>query len=464
MQLSDILGSGSVNWEVYQHTFTANTTLDYANGMYQELVPDADTYDVTLPSMTSDPQFMVLINTSDYFFYVEFDDSDKFKVTSGMVLYCFWTGTKWVKSEGELSDIIEIIDGNNLSCVGNTVFSTKHAGYVSIAKLDDNIFVCVFENNYTNGQAFIFSISNNTFTLGSKYTFFNDKLDNVKCSKIDSSRFLITYSDRQSSYEARAIIGIRSDYNISFGSIYTFHSQASNISSCVMNDSEFIAGYLDDSNSYKLNYKICTISNEDEISFGSAYPITYASTVGNFIIEKATEDTFVALWTRSSAYLSSSINTISNNTITIGAENTSIPPYQSSDYYRLCVLNSSTFLITLSAQASPYEGKILVGSISGTNISYGSTYQFNGSARAESNDITRLLDDSAILFYVDNGNSDYMTLRVAHINGTTISFDNKKICSNYAYVPGIFSDTSASAILLTADSVNSYPCLNKIMG
>ena len=84
--------------------------------------------------------------------------------------------------------------------------------------------------------------------------------------------------------------------------------------------------------------------------------------------------------------------------------------------------NSNKIVICYSDQGNSYYPTAIVGTISGTTISFGTKVQGASSAAWE---VTATFDSTSnqvVMFYRDDGNSDYPTAVVATVSGTSISF------------------------------------------
>ena len=188
----------------------------------------------------------------------------------------------------------------------------------------------------------------------------------------NSNRIVIAYQDTGNSYYGTAIVGTidSSDNSVSFGSPVVFHSVSSN----------YIAAVFDSN------------SNKVVISFTSDGGKSYVGTVDP-----------------------------SDNSISFG----SVVAFQSDAHTAFISSafdsNSNKVGIFWKDQGDTY-GTGIVGTVSGTSISYGSEAKFES---AETNDISATFDSSnnkVVIAYRDVGNSHYGTAIVGTISSTSISY------------------------------------------
>ena len=94
------------------------------------------------------------------------------------------------------------------------------------------------------------------------------------------------------------------------------------------------------------------------------------------------------------------------------------------------------------------KGKAVVGTVSGTSISYGSIVEFNSGS---TDYVTAVFDTSAgkvVIGYRDAGNSNYGTAIVGTVSGTSISFGTEVVFESASsmYIKASY-DTNASKTL-----------------
>jgi hypothetical protein len=137
------------------------------------------------------------------------------------------------------------------------------------------------------------------------------------------------------------------------------------------------------------------------------------------------------------------VATVSGTSISFGSEvvfETGITGRTSSVYDSA----NGKVVIAYYDQGNSYHGTAVVGTVSGTSISFGSPVVFE----ASSTDYPSVAYDSTagkvVISYRDQGNSNYGTVVVGTVSGTSISFD----------APTVFESAATAFIGATYDSSN----------
>ena len=174
---------------------------------------------------------------------------------------------------------------------------------------------------------------------------------------------------------------------------------------------------------------------------------------GNYDLTRSTYDStankvVVSYRDNSNDYGYSVVGTISGTSVTFGTPvvfesnsiNESIPVYDAS--------NNKTVIVWRRKVGSDL-GYAIVGTVSGTSISYGSSSIFNGSY---TNFVTAVYEPNSqkvVIAYSDVGNSNYGTAIVATVSGTSVSFG-----SEYVFLSSSLNDSSDSCVNTTDNTVN----------
>jgi hypothetical protein len=305
------------------------------------------------------------------------------------------------------------------------VFNAAFTQYISSVKIDSTHFITTYQDggNSNYGTAIIGTISlNNVISYGSEYVFNPATTTDISVSLLDSTHFVVTYSDGGNSYYGTAIIGTVSGTAISYGSEYVFNAASTTYISATMLDStHFIVGYKDGGNSSYGTAIIGTVSGS-AISYGSEYVFNAAAT--DFISVSALDTThFVVTYSDggNSYYGTAIIGTVSGTAISYGSEY--VFKAGNAQYISSAKIDGTHFVVAYSTA----YGAAVIGTVSGSVISYGNTYWFNNSQVQNDNPISLSLLDSTH-FVVAYGNSDIGGTKwgaavVGTINGTVIDFN-----------------------------------------
>ena len=97
-----------------------------------------------------------------------------------------------------------------------------------------------------------------------------------------------------------------------------------------------------------------------------------------------------------------------------------------------CVYDSTNQKVVIAYQdrADSNKGKVVVGTVSGTSISFGTPVVFESSGATELAAIYDSTNSKVVIFYNDSGNSSKGTAIVGTVSGTSISFGSAAIFNN----------------------------------
>jgi len=249
-----------------------------------------------------------------------------------------------------------------------------------------------------------------------------------------ANKFVIAYRRNTSPYYGRGVVGTISGNSISFGTEYVFHTGTSGNMQCAFDPNtagKFVITYLDASNSYHGMAVVGTISGTD-ISFNTKYAFNAGNTdnptlafnpsvAGQFVVvykDEANSDQGTAI-----------IGTISGTSISFGSEavfDTSTISRRMSPAFD--ANTSNKLVITYSDNGNSFHGTAIVGTVSGTSLSFGTAAVFNA---ANTNSIHASFDPNTagkfVITYRDDGNSYVGTAIIGIISGTSISFGSEAI-------------------------------------
>jgi hypothetical protein len=114
------------------------------------------------------------------------------------------------------------------------------------------------------------------------------------------------------------------------------------------------------------------------------------------------------------------------------------------NYVSAAALSSTSFVVAYSDDGNGDCGTAVIGTVSGTTISYGSEYVFN-STSTDYISVAVLSSTSFVVAYRDFGNSYYGTAVIGTVSGTTISYG-----SEYVFNSAITNYVSAAALSSTS--------------
>jgi hypothetical protein len=309
--------------------------------------------------------------------------------------------------------VVGEVSGTVLSFGTPVVYKTESVYPYGIALTfdsDSNKVVLAFANAgfSERGTAIVGTVSGDSISFGGETVFESGSTDYISATfDSDSNKAVIAYRDISDSNYGKAIVGTVSGTSISFGTEVTYESAAV----------KYISATFDsDSNKVVIAY-------QDDA--GSDYGTAVVGTVSGTAISYGTLVVFVADYTN---YIAATFDS-SNNKVVIGFQ------FGGGGNY----------------------GQAMVGTVSGTDISFGSKTTFES---ADSRYIAATFDtiqNKVVFAYRDEGNSDYGTLCTGTVSGTSISFDSAVVfeSSGTEFCAATFDSSATKTVIAYRDDGNS---------
>lgn len=141
-----------------------------------------------------------------------------------------------------------------------------------------------------------------------------------------------------------------------------------------------------------------------------------------------------------SYYATAIVGTVSDTSISFG---TPVVFRSTGSTYTSCVYHSANSKVVISVTST--SGYSYVGTVSGTSISFGSAATFESGNAVFTDSTYDVTNDRVVIVYVDQTNSNYGTAVVGTVSGTTISFGT----------PVVFSSFNTTSVTCTYDSTNN---------
>ena len=316
------------------------------------------------------------------------------------------------------------VSGNSIS-FGTSVWmrsGTDDAIYQALARYDSNSNrVVLLYNHASRGYAKVGTVdsSDNSISLGSETEFRDDYASHItSCFDSSNNKIVIAFRDGGNSNYGTAIVGTvdPSDNSITFGSRVVFES-ADTFDSAISFDSsnnKVVIAYQDRGNSNYGTAIVGTVSGTG-ISFGS--PVVFESaaigrTIGNTFDSSNNKIVLVYEDDANSDYGTAIVGTVSGTSISFGTA----AVFESAAIAKPnCVFSSAgnTIVIAYRDEGDSGKGKFLEGTVSGTGISFGSPTEFDS---GDIDEPTALSYDSqnnkVVMAYGDYENSIISTARV----------------------------------------------------
>jgi len=253
------------------------------------------------------------------------------------------------------------------------------------------------------------------------------------CFDSNSNRVFISYRDAGNSNYGTGVVGSinPADNSVSFGTPVVFESAATaEIGNCFdSNSNRVVTVYQDQGNSSYGTAVVGSIdSSDNSVSFGT--PVAFNSG-GNSYYNSIAFDSNVNKTLNSYNNSGDSeshyaiVGTVdpSDNSISFGTA-VKYETGGSSSGYGQVVFDSSTnkFVLAYQDGGDSNKGKAIVGTISGTDVSFGTAAEYESGSTTYVAGTFDSTNNKTVIVYVDGGNSSYGTAVVATVSGTSVSF------------------------------------------
>ena len=328
-----------------------------------------------------------------------------------------------VNSDGTVSVVAST--GGATSAGTPVVFRDSDTSSVSSAYDTTNDKVVVAYRRFNAGYAVVGTVSGTSISFGSEANFESGNVDYTSTAyDANSGKVVITYRDINNSDYGTAVVGTVSGTSISFGTPVVFNSGYTIYTSVVYdsNAQKVVIAYRDGGNSNAGTAIVGTVSGTS-ISFGSE--ATFESGDTNYISAAfdSTNNKVVIAYQDAgdSSKGKAVVGTVSSTSISFG----SIVEFESGNTQQIATAydsNAGKVVIAYLDNGNSDYGTAIVGTVSGTSISFGTTVVF---LEAEPSRIGMTYDSDAqkvVLVYNDAGNSNAGTAVAGTVSGTSISF------------------------------------------
>ena len=370
---------------------------------------------------------MALLQNDKAIFYHPLNDATEFLKAQA------WTESTPTFAAAKLSS--GLFGTSGLAVGAEAEVLAAGAGSTSpIAALSTSKFVVAYQDtsDLNHGTARIGTVSGTTVTLGAETEFLSaDGATDISIAALDVSKFVVCYRNGSASAAGTASIGTVSGTDITFATAFEFNTGTSTWTSVVtLSATKFVVAYTDSTDSGHGTAKVGTVSGTD-ITFGAEGEFNSAGGT-SFIAAVALSATVIAVAYRDlsdSSHGTAKVGTVSGTDITFGAEAEFLSAGLSSQI-SATPLSSTTSVVSYFDNSDSGHGTAKVGTVSGTDITFGAEAEFLSVGSAGFTGVAAL--DDAILppvsatefvvVYTDGADSSHGTSKIGTVSGTDITF------------------------------------------
>ena len=282
----------------------------------------------------------------------------------------------------------------------------------------------------------------------------------VGCFDSASNKVVIAYNSTDGSWDAYAIVGTVSGTSISFGTPVAFETNTTvDLGDVVVFDSsnnKVVISYKDDGNSNYGTSVVGTVSGTS-ISFGTPVVFNSGAIVNGCVscFDSSNNKIFIAYRDQAnSGYGTAIVGTVSGTSISFGSEQT-IGNTSTWSNISSCVFDSNVNKVAVCYR-NESKGKVSVGTISGTSISFGSEVVLESSAAVDYSSMS--FDPVANTIVLAYNFSSRNLVRTATISGTSISFGTKTDLATGSQgtpIETVYHAVANKTVIIYRDSNNS---------
>lgn len=276
-------------------------------------------------------------------------------------------------------------------------------------------------------------------------------------------KVVIAYADYGNSGYGTAIVGTVSGTSISFGTPVVFKSAdcgAAAIGAAYDPvQQKVVFSYRDETGNLRYGYAVVGDVSGTSISFGTPVLFSGAETTQNSIVYHPVAQKVVLAYKGTTDWGRSRVGTISGTSISFGTE----AIFESAAIGETSITydtNAQKVVIVYPDGGNSSYGTAVVGTVSGTSISFGTPVVFESANIGTGGGIGIDYDPIAqkvVIAYADAGNSGFGTAIVGTVSGTSITFGTAVVYESASTLnPSIAYDAGAKKFVVAyRDSGNS---------
>ena len=292
--------------------------------------------------------------------------------------------------------------------------------------------------------------------------------ENANSSRLSSTyhpvveKVVVFYRDSGNSNYGTYIVGTVSGTSISFGTPAVFESAlVTNISSIYDTASgNIVVVYKDGGNS---NYGTAIVGSLSgtTMSFGAAVVFSSSWTLDNDIAYDSVSSKVVIGYRNqgSSGHGTAIVGTVSGTSISFGAATVFSNSGSATVISAVYDTSASKILLAYSDSNSPYNGfgTSIIGTVSGTSISFGSEVVFNSGATNHVSAVYDSTSQKVVICYSDTPNSESGTAIVGTVSGTSVTYGTAVVYEGSNSVgpqKAVYSPNAGKVTIFFRDYVN----------
>ena len=365
-----------------------------------------------------------------------------------------------LKTDGTVAAVTGVAEGVGAESVFES--ATSNYGVATYDSTNNKVVIAYQDGGNSNyGTAVVGTVSGTSISFGTPVVFESGTVQYISATYDSANeKVVIAYSDNDNSYYGTAVVGTVSGTSISFGSPVVFLSGYTFYTSAVYDSTsnKTVIAYRD---SITTNYGTAIVGTVSGTSISFGTPVVFESAVSAHIAATydSSNNKVVIAYTDggNSSYGTAIVGTVSGTSISFGTAvvfeaaivNTTTVTFDS---------NSNKIVITYGDGGNSYYGTAIVGTVSGTSISFGTAVVFNA---ANTQTYTSATFDSTnnkvVIAYTNTANSSHGAAIAGTVSGTSISFGATTVTNAAVtyYNAATYDSTNNKVVIAYKDAGNS---------
>ena len=346
------------------------------------------------------------------------DTATVYDTNSNKVVVCYSNDDESNRAEA----VVGTVSGTSISFGSPTVITTDGLSSHDVTFDSNSNKVVLVAKNGNDGSAYVGTVSGTSISFGSGVSIFTGSGTNFTfpyCTfDSNSNKVVVVYRPHSGgAFTGRARVGTVSGTSISFGTEVTWQNSPVVTDGITFdsNSNKVVVVYRDDNDSNKGKARVGTVSGTD-ISFGSAVEYTSINDPRPQTVTFDSNSNKIVVFyndTGNGNVLTANVGTVSGTSISFGSAVVAdaVRPSGSSQPSATFDTNLNKVVVVYSDDGNAEIGKILLGTVSGTSISFGNPVTYN--TRSEAATVVFDPDTNQVaIAYRDVGNSNIGTARM----------------------------------------------------
>ena len=369
-------------------------------------------------------------------------------------------GLSFPTSDGSADQVLKTDGSGNLSFVAQSSGGGGGSVQATASGALANGDMVIVNSDGTVSAIGTQSVSAST---GSAAVFENSNIVNTSTAYDPvNNKIVVTYTDEGDNDYGKVVVGSLSGSTITFGTPVNFNASKTGTTKVIYdtNAAKFVILYDTGHSTYNGKAIVGTVSGTT-MTFGSAVTFHSASTSHITGYYDPDEQKIVVGYKKNSNSNGIVIvGTVSGTSISFGSEN--VFDDDAREIHLSYDENVNKTLIVYADNDNSLYGTAKVGTISGTSMSFGSATVFETAQMSSPSAVYDSSSQKMVVHYIDNGNSSHGTAIVATISGTSVSFGSAVVFNSgsTSRISAVYNSAAAKIVVSYRDQGNSnYPTI-----